>query len=333
MLIDWYEQVEFANAWVLPLLLALPVAGWIWLRSRARTHGSMTVSAAASFTTKSLRQGFVYLPLVLRLLAIACIIVALARPRIRDVSSRNEGEGIAIVLCMDVSGSMLSQDFHPNRLEVAKQAAADFVKARPVDQIGLVIFAGESFTQFPVTTDHESLLAQINGLKSGMLEDGTLIGEGLATSVQRLSELRTRSRVVVLLTDGKEEAPETRIIDPATALGIARAKGVKVYTIGLGSDNAVTVSEGGRKLDRNTAYIDEALLRQIGTQTGGAYFRARDKASLESVYDRIDRLEKSAIQVVRKTRYADQFHYFILAALTLLLLEAVFRYLILRTFP
>lgn len=333
MLRDWYTQISFENAWVLPTLLAVPVLGWIWLRSRARTHGSITVSAAAAFTTKSTRQRFIYLPIIFRLLALAFLILALARPRTKDVSTRKEGEGIAIMLCLDVSGSMLSQDFVPNRLEVAKQTAADFVKARPVDQIGLVIFAGESFTQFPVTTDHESLLAQINGLKSGMLEDGTLIGEGLATSVQRLAAVQSKTKIIVLLTDGKEEAPDTRIIDPATALAITRSKGIKVYTIGLGTDNAVPVSEGYKRFERNTAYIDEALLNQIGTQTGGAYFRARNRESLEAIYDRIDRLEKSSVQVVSKTRYAEQYHYFLAVAMLFLLLEAVLRYLLLRTFP
>ncbi|MDQ3682537.1 MAG: VWA domain-containing protein [Bacteroidota bacterium] len=167
-----------------------------------------------------------HLPFWLQLLSIGFIILALARPQVKNVQSQTKGEGIGIILCLDVSGSMLSQDFYPNRLEVAKELAANFVKARPVDQIGLVIFSGEAFTQFPISTDHENLLQQIAAIKSGMLEDGTLIGEGLATSVQRLNGSKSKSKVIVLLTDGREEAPDTRIIDPYTALEIAKAKGI-----------------------------------------------------------------------------------------------------------
>jgi Ca-activated chloride channel family protein len=232
-----------------------------------------------------------------------------------------------------VSGSMLSQDFYPTRLSVAKDIAADFVKARPVDQIGLVVFSGESFTQYPLSTDHEGLLLQILGLRSGLLEDGTLIGEGLATSVQRLSNAKSPSKVVILLTDGKEEAPETRLITPYQALEIAKAKGVKVYTIGMGGEGAVGRSERSGVVDRTTPFIDEALLKRIAVQTGGEYFRATNKEALQEVYEQIDRLEKSDVQVVQKTRYQEQFIWFIGAALLLLLLEVILRYTLLRTFP
>lgn len=335
MLYEWFQHIEFKQEWLLPFLLLLPVIAWIWFRSRQTNQATFTVPSTRAFMAKSIRNSFVYIPFILRLLALACVILALARPQIRDIQTKTEGEGIAIVLCIDVSGSMLSQDFVPTRLEVAKEVAADFVKARPVDQIGLVVFAGESFTQFPVSTDRESLLAQINSLKSGGLQDGTLIGEGLATAVQRLASIRSKSKIVVLLTDGKEEAPDTRIIDPNTALELARAEGVKVYTIGMGSDNAVPVSEmkKGRNFDRNTAFIDETLLRRIATQTAGEYYRARDKESLQSIYDRIDRLEKSDVQVTTKTRFSEEFGPFLAAALLLLLIELFLRYIFLRTFP
>ncbi|MDB5196216.1 MAG: hypothetical protein JWP88_586 [Flaviaesturariibacter sp.] len=335
MLYDWFQHIEFKNSWLLPFLLLLPVIAWIWARNQSTGKATFTVSSADAFNARSLKNGLVYLPFVFRLLAMVCLLLALARPQIRNVQSRAEGEGIAIVLCIDVSGSMLSQDFVPTRLAVAKDVAADFVQARPIDQIGLVVFAGESFTQAPLSTDKEGLLAQIKALKSGGLQDGTLIGEGLATSVQRLSNVRSRSKVVVLLTDGKEEAPDTRIIDPNTALELAKAAGVKVYTIGMGSDNAIPVSEMGHRkvFDRNTAFIDETLLRRIASQTGGDYFRARDKESLQGIYDRIDKLEKSDVQITTKTKFSEEFGWFVAAALLLLLIELVSRYIFLRTFP
>jgi Ca-activated chloride channel family protein len=259
----------------------------------------------------------------------------LARPQIKDVQSQTKGEGIDIILCLDVSGSMLAQDFYPNRLEVAKELAAAFVKARPVDQIGLVIFSGEAFTQFPISSDHENLLQQVIAIKSGLLEDGTLIGEGLAMSVQRLNGSKSKTKVIVLLTDGREEAPDTRIIDPYTALEIAKAKGVKVYTIGMGSETAVAVNEmkKGKALPRNTAFIDEALLKRIASETSGEYFRAKDKEDLEEVYSQIDRLEKSELEIITKTKYEELFFYFIATALLLLALAIILRFTLFRTFP
>jgi Ca-activated chloride channel family protein len=335
MLYDWLQHIEFKNDWVLPFLLLLPVLAWIWWRGERTFQGAFTVPSANAFTARSLRNAFVYVPLLMRLLAVASVLLAIARPQVREVQSRTEGEGIAVMLCLDVSGSMLSQDFVPTRLDVAKEVAADFVRMRPVDQIGLVVFAGESFTQFPVSTDREGLLAQIAALKSGMLEDGTLIGEGLATAVKRLDAVTARSKIVVLLTDGKEEAPDTRIIDPATALEIAKAKGVKVYTIGMGSDHAVPVSEArrGQVFDRNTAFIDESLLQRIAAQTGGDYFRARDRESLQNIYAQIDRLEKSEVDVITRTRFGEEYGWFLGAALALLLFELFLRFLIFRTFP
>ncbi|HEY0731057.1 MAG TPA: VWA domain-containing protein, partial [Chitinophagaceae bacterium] len=243
MLYEWFEHIRFKNEWVLPFLFMLPVMAWLRFKLSGSLKSSFAVTTGEKFALKTARNAWMHFPFWLQLLAVGCLLLALARPQIADVQSRKKGDGIDIILCMDVSGSMLARDFYPNRLTVAKELAADFVKARPVDQIGLVIFSGEAFTQFPLTTDHEGLLQQIMGLRSGLLQDGTLIGEGLATSVQRLEASRTKSKVVILLTDGKEEAPDTRIIDPYTALDIAKAKRVKVYTIGMGSRNAASVNE------------------------------------------------------------------------------------------
>jgi Ca-activated chloride channel homolog len=318
---------------MLPFLLMLPVLAWLHFRTLPTSKSSFIVSSASAFKIKTGRNWTVHLPYWFRLLAMCCIIVALARPQIRNVQSRTKGEGIDIILCMDVSGSMLSKDFLPNRLAVSRQMAAEFVKGRPVDQIGLVIFAGESFTQFPLSTDHASLLQQIEGIRSGMLEDGTVIGEGLAKSVERLSSSKNRSKVIILLTDGNEQPPETRIIDPITALEIAKAKGVKVYTIGMGALGGIAAEEKGVRKSEGSAFLDEALLKRIATQTGGLYFRATDDESLLNIYRQIDKMEKSDVEVVTKERFEEEFIYFILAALFFLALEIILKYTLLRTFP
>jgi Ca-activated chloride channel homolog len=332
MLYEWLQQVRFAHYWVLPFLGLLPVLAYLWVRGRRGRKPAFQVSTAALFTVRSARQRWLFLLPLFRLLAAALFILALARPQIGDVQKKNKGEGIAIVLCIDVSGSMMTPDFVPNRLAVAKEVAADFVRARQVDQIGLVVFSGEAFTQAPISTDYESLLQQIASIRSDMLQPGTLIGEGLATSVARLSDVPSKSKVVVLLTDGREEAPATRIIDPEAALRIARAKGVKVYTIGMASDRFQAYIEKGMA-PRAGAQVDEALLQRIATGTGGAYFRARDKGGLQGVYARINQLERSNVQVVARTRYHEEFHWFVAAGLFFLLAELLLRYTLFRTLP
>jgi Ca-activated chloride channel family protein len=331
MLYNWLQHIEFKNEWVLPLLLSLPVIAWFYFRTPGWRKSAMKVTTASAFRVRTFRNFLLHFPFWLQLLAIGCIILALARPQLKYVQSKTKGEGIDIVLCMDISGSMLMNDFTPNRLEVSKQVAAEFVRRRPIDQIGLVIFSGESFTQFPVSTDHEGLLEQIASLRSGMLIDGTVIGEGLATSVERLSSSRARTRVVILLTDGNEQPPATRLIDPITALEIAKTKGVKVYTIGMGALDAAQLAEKG--VPKNNSTLDENLLRKIAGQTGGSYFRATDLESLQDIYQQIDHLEKSAVEVVTRTRFEEQFMYFILAALFFLAIAIILRHTYLRTFP
>jgi Ca-activated chloride channel family protein len=331
---NWFQHIEFANNWVLPFLLMLPVIAWMRLRMQRSLKSAFTVTTTVAFKEKSYKNYLIILPFWLRLLAVGCLIVAIARPQIRNVQTQTKGEGIDIVLSIDVSGSMLSKDFYPNRLEVAKEMAAEFVRQRLVDQIGLVIFSGESYTMFPVSTDHKSLVEKIRNLRSGMLEDGTLIGEGLATSVDRLRQSHARSRVIVLLTDGKEQPPENRLIDPLTALEIAKAENIKVYTIGMAAEEGATVVERGvAGRPPVAAGLDEALLRRIAIQTGGAYFRATNKESLQEIYQRIDQLEKSEVEVTSKTRFEEQFIYFMAAALILLTLELLLRFTLLRSFP
>ncbi len=330
MLYEWLRNIEFRNVWVLPFLLSLPVVVWYYYRTAKWRKSSFKVTSANAFMVRTARNSFIHFPFWLRLLAIGCVIMALARPQVRNVQSKTKGQGIDIVLCMDISGSMLAADFLPNRLEVSKQMAEEFVRKRPIDQIGLVIFSGESYTQYPLSTDHDGLVEQIRGLRSGMLIDGTVIGEGLATSVQRLTSSTSKSKIIILLTDGNEQPPETRIIDPYTALEIAKARGVKVYTIGLGALGTRTVEERGNKI---ASFLDENLLKRIAAQTGGAYFRAIDKESLQEIYRQIDQLEKSDIEVVTRTKFQEMFVYFILAALFFLLLDIILRYTSLRTFP
>ncbi len=333
MIYELFQHIEFLNQWVLPFLFLLPVIAWFYLRTPVWRKASFIVSTSDTFKVKSFKSRLIQLPFWLRLCAIGCGILALARPQIANVQSITKGQGIDIILCMDVSGSMLSGDFYPTRLDVSKQMAAEFVKDRPIDQIGLVIFSGESYTLFPLSTDHESLLEQINNLRSGMLVDGTVIGEGLATAVDRLSSSKSKSKIIILLTDGNEQPPDTRVIDPLTGLEIAKAKGVKVYTIGMGVQGAVAIQEKGVAKSQSSSFLDETLLKRIANQTGGAYFRAVDKESLQDIYKQIDRLEKSEVQLITHTRYEEEYVYFILSALFFLLLEIVLRYTYLRTFP
>jgi Ca-activated chloride channel homolog len=238
---------------------------------------------------------------------------------------------------MDVSGSMGSKDILPSRMEVAKEVAEDFVRSRPVDRIGLVIFSGESFTQCPITTDRNTLITQIQTLESRKyLVDGTVIGEGLATAVDRLSKSGSKTKVIILITDGKEDPPETRLIDPLTALEIAKSKAVKVYTIGMGAmpSNIIEVTGNKpRQKNLNIDFIDEDLLRKIADETGGKYFRARDKEGLRDTYNQIDKLEKSKIEITTFRRYEERYLPFVLAALAFLFAELLLRLTLFRKFP
>ena len=335
MLYDWLRHIEFAYPKLLSLFIILPVLVWWYVKKYNRNQGALKMSTTYSFTVSSFKNTLRHLPFVLRLLALCCIILALARPQQHSDEQLRKGQGIDIVLCIDVSGSMLSQDFAPNRLEVAKEVAEEFIRSRPIDRIGLVIFSGESYTLCPITTDKNTLITQVSGLRSGMLQDGTLIGEGLATSVDRLTKSDAKSKVVILLTDGKEEAPETRLIDPLTALEITKAQGVKVYTIGMSAQNAIPVEENvkGKRSPATNNFLDEELLRRIASETGGEYFRARDKLSLQSIYLQIDKMEKSKIEIQSLRHYHDEFIPLLLIALGLLFIELILRFTILRKFP
>jgi Ca-activated chloride channel family protein len=238
---------------------------------------------------------------------------------------------------MDVSGSMGSRDMLPSRLEVAKEVAAEFIRSRPVDRIGIVIFSGEAFSQVPLTTDKNTLLTQVLSMESRKyLADGTVIGEGLATAVDRLSQSDAKSKVIILLTDGKEDPPETRLIDPLTALEIAKAKGIRVYAIGMGAVPSTIIERTGNAPgSKNPAidFIDVELLQKIADETGGRYFRAKDKGALQYIYEQIDKLEKSKVEIASYKRFEERFLPFVLAALGFIFLEILLRYTVFKKFP
>lgn len=337
MLYDWIKNMTFAHTWVFGLFALLPLLIWWYIKKYDRRQASIKVSTASSFTVSSFKNYLRHLPFIFRLLALSALIIALARPQKRNDQQQMQGEGIDIVLAMDVSGSMGSRDILPSRMEVAKEMAEQFVLNRPVDRIGLVIFSGESFTQCPITTDKQTLITQIRTLESRrFLKDGTVIGEGLATAVDRLSKSKSASKVIILITDGKEDPPETRLIDPLTALDIAKAHNVKVYAIGMGAKASTVVEITGNTTGpKNPAvdFIDEELLRKMASETGGRYFRARDKEGLENIYAQIDQLEKSTIDITSYKRFRELFLPFVLAALGFLFLEIVLRTTVLKRFP
>lgn len=340
MLYDWFIHIDFAYPWLFGLFVLLPWLIWQYVKKNSVKQAPIKVSTVHAFTVSSWKTKFRHIPFILRILALSCLIVALARPQKRNDDQLTHGEGIDIVLAMDVSGSMGSRDILPSRLEVAKEMAQEFVASRPVDRIGLVIFSGESFTQCPITTDRNTLLSQINLLESRrFLVDGTVIGEGLATAVDRLRESKAKSKVVILLTDGKEDPPETRLIDPLTALDIAKSQNVKVYTIGMSaidtSDNANIVKENvkGTSSNAGSNFLDEELLRRIAVETGGQYFRAINKEGLGNIYKQIDTMEKSKVEVTAFKRYQERFVPFVLAALALLFIEILLRFTVFRKFP
>jgi Ca-activated chloride channel family protein len=262
-------------------------------------------------------------------------VVAIARPQSAEHYTNTTTEGIDIVLAVDVSTSMLAKDFTPDRLSVAKDVAADFISDRTGDRIGLVVFAGESFTQSPLTTDQSSLQTMINRIRSGVIDDGTAIGNGLATSINRLRESDAKSKVVILLTDGVNNRGE---ISPLTAAQIAKDLGIKVYTIGIGKQGTAPYplfDERGREVDvvEMKVEIDEKILREIASLTGGEYFRATNKQTLMAVYEKINTLEKSTVEIENRTLMHEEYLIFVLWALAALLLEFIIERIVLKRIP
>jgi len=325
--------MTFASpAYLFLLLLLIPVIGWYIWRLRNQ-DASLQVSSVSTLRRqpKTTRIYLLHVPFVLRVAAITLLSIALARPQLSNRWQSESTEGIDIMMALDISGTMLAEDFKPTRLEAAKEVATNFVLARPNDQIGLVVFAGESFTQCPLTTDHAALVNLFRSVKFGMIEDGTAIGLGLANAVNRMKDSQTKSKVIILLTDGSNNRGD---IDPQTAAEIARAFDIRVYAIGVGShgqSRALIQTPMGPQYATVDGEFDEETLRRIAATTGGEYFRATDNNSLKRIYEQIDQMEKTKLRVREFSKRSEHFMPFLLAALACLLLDILLRHFVLKT--
>lgn len=325
--------MTFHNPYYLLLLLFLvPIIYW-YIRKMRNADASLQLSSASPFKNqpKSLRVWLIHVPFVLQSIAIICLSFALARPQLSNRWQSQSTEGIDIMMALDISGTMLAEDLRPNRLEAAKTVAQDFVIDRPNDNIGLVVFAGESFTQCPLTTDHAVLVNLFKSVQFGMIEDGTAIGLGLANAVNRIKDSPTKSKVIILLTDGSNNKGD---IDPATAAQIAQTYGIRVYAIGVGSYGEARCpvhTPYGTQYVTISNEFDEETLRNIASSTGGEYFRATDNNSLKRIYEQIDQLEKSKIRVREFSKRTENFEPFLIAALLCLLLDILLKHFVLRT--
>lgn len=330
-----FANIEFANPGFLYLLALVPLlAAWYWFR-QGKSVPAMQVSVTEVFekTRKSFRHYFYHIMFVFRMIALALLIVAFARPQSTLKRQDVTIEGIDIVLALDISGSMLAQDLKPDRLEAAKNLSQDFFSGRPNDRIGLVVFSGEAFTQCPLTTDHAIISEMLEEIKSGMIQDGTAIGDGLATAINRLKESQAISKVVILLTDGVNNMGS---IDPLSAAEIAKIYGLRIYTIGVGTRGTAPYpvqTPFGLRYQNMEVQIDEELLQKVANMTDGKYYRATNNAQLEEIYREIDQLEKSKIDVTEFRRKNEEFLPLVLWALAILALETLFRLTIFRSIP
>lgn len=327
----------FANpSYIYLLLLLIPLIGWYFWKMR-KNQASVEMSSSQAFDAPKAVTAKVYLrhvPFVLRMIAIALVIVILARPQSTNSWQNSSTEGIDIMMAIDISSSMLAQDLRPNRLEAAKNVAAAFINGRPNDNIGLVVFSAESFTQCPLTTDHAILLNLFKNIQSGMIEDGTAIGLGLANAVSRIKDSQAKSKVIILLTDGSNNRGE---IAPVTAAEIAKTFGIRVYTIGVGTKGEAPypfrLPGGMIQTQMIPVDIDEPTLKQIATTTGGQYFRATDNASLKEIYSEIDQMEKTKISVREYSKKQEEYKNIALLLLALLLLELLLNHTLLKKIP
>jgi Mg-chelatase subunit ChlD len=316
------------------LLLIIPAVVWYVLKRKKR-HATLQVSNSFAFEglKPSWKERLEHLPFILRMLAFVMIVLVLARPQSTNSWQNVSTEGIDIVVTLDISSSMLAEDLKPNRLEAAKKVASSFISSRPNDNIGLVVFSAESFTQCPLTTDHAVLLNLFNGIQSGMIEDGTAIGLGLANAVNRIKDSQAKSKVIILLTDGSNNRGD---IDPITAADIAKTFGIRVYTIGVGTKGKAPYpfqTAYGVQYQNIDVVIDEEPLRQIASITGGEYYRATSNNKLKSIYEQIDQLEKTKMKVHEYSKKNEEYRMFGIAALALLLLEILLRNTLLRRLP
>ena len=332
---DW-SNFEFHNPEFLWLLIMIPLLAIWHFFMRKKDAAILTIPSVKGFKTSSFLSKLKPLLYILRLLALAAIIVALARPRNVSVSKKTKSNrGIDIVMAIDVSASMLARDLRPNRLEALKKVAIDFVDRRPNDRIGIVVYAGESFTQTPITSDKGIVKRTISELKWGQLEGGTAIGMGLGSAVNRLKESTAKSKVIILLTDGVNNSGN---IDPRTATELAKELKIKTYTIGIGTNGMADFPwsrdprTGKLQFRKQQVEIDEKLLEEIASETDGKYFRATDNTSLKEIYDEIDKLEKTKIEEFKYYNYQEKYRVFVFLGLGLLLLEFLLRNTLFKSF-
>lgn len=319
--------------WLLALIVPM-IAYYVWRVRQGGAAIQISTVEGVLRAPKSVRYYLRHVPFVLRTAAYALLVVALARPQGIEQNVRTSTEGIDIMLSIDVSGSMLARDFKPDRITAAKEVAASFISDRVGDRLGLVVFAGEAFTQSPLTTDQSTLQTLLARIRSGLIEDDTAIGNGLATAINRLRESEAKSKVIILLTDGINNRGE---IAPMTAAEIARAQGIRVYTIGVGSRGTAPYPAvdmfGNMTFINQKVEIDEKTLTEIARLTGGRYFRATDKEKLQAIYDEINQLEKSRVEVTERITYHELFLGWVLAALALLTAELLLSNLVLKRIP
>ncbi|MEI7982238.1 MAG: VWA domain-containing protein [Bacteroidota bacterium] len=330
-----FHGVTFANPGFLFLLVLIPgLAAWYFYRLK-RNNADLQVSSTEGFqsATRSFRHYLYHGLYVLRLLAITLLIIALARPQTSLSRQDITVEGIDLVIALDISGSMTAMDFKPDRLEAAKDVAIEFISGRPNDRIGLVIFSGETFTQCPLTTDHAVLKNLFRDIHSGMIDDGTALGDGLATAVNRLRGSKAISKVIILLTDG---VSNTGAVDPRSAAEIAKLYGIRIYTVGIGTIGQAPIpvqTPFGIQTQMMDVKIDEPLLMEIAKMTDGKYFRATNNAKLRSIYQEIDKMEKSKIDVTEFRKKKEEFLSLALLAFIFIGMETMLRYLFLRNIP
>ncbi|MDO4229496.1 MAG: VWA domain-containing protein [Capnocytophaga sp.] len=329
-----FNDITFANPEFFWFLILIPLLIVWYIFGNKKSKPTLTLSSTTAFRESASWTRYLYHSLfALRMLALTLGIVALARPQTRSESAKTKiTDGIDIVMAMDVSASMLSQDLKPNRFEALKKVASQFVKDRPSDRIGLVVYSGESYTKTPVTSDKSIILNSLSELTYGQIEDGTAIGMGLATAVNRLKDSKAKSRVIILLTDGVNN---TGFIDPQTAAEMAAEFGIKVYTIGIGS-NGMALSPYALNADGSIMYrmqqveIDEALMKKIAKTTEGKYFRATDNKKLEEIYEEINKMETTEIEEFKYTQVDEKFRILVILAGILLLIEFLLKHTIFR---
>jgi len=329
--LTYFQNLEFADKNYLWILAVIPflVAWYVWKHKRSQATFSVS-TGKPFFQTPSIKRKFRHLPFIFRMLVLFLVIIALARPQSSLSHKKVDVEGIDIVMALDISGSMMAMDFKPNRLEACKRVIKDFIEGRSTDRIGLVVYAGEAYTKCPLTSDHQTLLQSLESVKFLREIDGTAIGDGLGTAINRLRESEAKSKVIILLTDGVNNSG---YIDPRSAAELAKEFNIRVYTIGCGTIGTAPINDPVYGMVNIKVDIDEPLLKHIAKETEGRYFRAQNKNKLKDVYAEIDQMEKTRINETLFTNKSDEFFPFLLCAIVLFLLEIILRYTAFRVRP